>query len=261
MFTKLLKHEFRTTARLLGVLSLAALLVGVLGFIFTLTATLNKNLQDHPLFVLLFLPVFMLIFFSLVGYGIASVFIPYKQFYQKKFTDEGYLTFTLPVTSHQILLSSILNSIIWNVISFFVIIITVLLIFSPMISQSMHEISGLFQLFSTDEFDALYSTGERIIDSLVGISAIPYSILLPFVSITLGSLLAKKRKVGMAFCIGYGISMIVSFFVNYLSIFKYTSESMTLIYVSGIITIMLYLSLSVVGYFVMHHLIRKKLNI
>ena len=42
----------------------------------------------------------------------ASLFFMIYRFYKRCFTDEGYLTFTLPVTNHQILLSSIINCII-----------------------------------------------------------------------------------------------------------------------------------------------------
>ena len=261
MFTKLLKHEFRTTARSLNLLSLAALLVGVLGFIFVLIATLSENLDDHPLVVLIYIPVFLFIFISLFAYGIAAAFIPYKQFYQKKFTDEGYLTFTLPVTTHQVLLSSILNVIIWNIISCLVLIVSILMIFAPVFNEFYQIFKTIPDIFYGLNYDEIYPIGERIIDALITISAIPFSLLLPFVSITLGCLISKKWKIGISFCIGYGINMVVSTVTETLYILKLFPESAALHYISGILIIIIYLGLSVFGYFLMHRLIKNKLNI
>lgn len=252
MFTKLLKYEFCTVGKTLGLLSIAVLFAGMLGFIFSLFINTNDFMNNNPILVILIAPIIILIALTTIGYAFSSVIIIYKQFYTSKFTDQGYLTFTLPVTTHQILLSSILNAVIWGAITITVLFISIILMIAPSIAT---QLPVKFFNFNSD-----INLGLGILQILNSLCSIAYALILPFLSITLGSLWAKKRKLGAAFCIGYGINMFVSFLTSLLQILEYTIDSSVSI-VYSILRIVLMLLLSVGGYFLMHHLIDKKLNI
>ena len=58
------------------------------------------------------------IVYALLFVGICFVIVSVvKLFYQKLFTDEGYLTFTLPVSIDELLLSRLLTNIIWGAVT------------------------------------------------------------------------------------------------------------------------------------------------
>ena len=251
MFTKLLKHEFRNTSRSLGLFSIAVLLVGVFGFIMSLIINSNEDIPNNETFNILLMPIVTLAVLSFAAYIFSSAIILYKQFYTSKFTDEGYLTFTLPVTTHQILLSSILNVVIWSIITLVVLATSIILMAAPSIAAEISNIPSISPIFKFD-FD--------ILEFMKSISSILYALILPFLSITLGALWAKKKKLGAAFCIGYGINMIVSYITNVLQILEHTIDSPYAI-IYPIIQILVLLLNGIGGYFLMHYLIDKKLNL
>ena len=128
MFAKLLKHEFKTTCRSLGILSIAALVSGAVGGLMLYFAL--QDVEDISRNILQTLSNLLLggIYIGLFIFGAGSSIYLYYNFYKNKFTDEGYLTFTLPASTHQILLSSILNILIWEII------LTVVLLLSYLFS-------------------------------------------------------------------------------------------------------------------------------
>ena len=91
---------------------------------------------------------------------------------------------------------------------------------------------------------------------------------MPLLSITIGSLIAKKHKILASIGIFYGISMAVS---TISSIFSMTSMLSSMVLSGGNIdsimseTIVapsvLMLIIGVGGYFLMHYLVKKKLNL
>ena len=125
MFSKLLKHEWKANWGLMSILTLAAVGVGILGTI-ALRVLVNYGdaiTQSESVLVLLLFPLSTLVFVSYMGiavYVAAVGFVLMYRFYKHKFTDEGYLTFTLPVKTNHIFLSSGLNMVIWTVIAFLV---------------------------------------------------------------------------------------------------------------------------------------------
>ena len=254
MFSKLLKHEFRSTGRSLSLFSIGVLLAGVFGFFISLLACTNKAIRNSDLFNIITVPIIGLVVVSLVAYIFASITILYKQFYKSKFTDEGYLTFTLPVSTHQILLSSILNTVIWMVICSVVLLISVFLLIAPYLII-MQNYTGYFSF--TYDSESSFSFWEF----LYGLSSMLYYLILPFLSITLGALWAKKKKLGAAFGIGYGINMII----NYVSVLLLSLISLapnpiveTILHIAQIGLLLL---LAIGGYFLMHYFIKKKLNL
>ena len=165
MFSRLLKHEWRANAGLLGMLSLAAFGIGVLA-----TAVLRILMStsgalwwetEKGLGVALVIALCMFLFFSVVAlsvYAIAVQVILLYRFYKNKFTDEGYLTFTLPVKTSHIFWSSFLNMLIWLGISILVVFSVVFL--AVLFGTAEHG------LINTDVFDAMKDLLEffRVID-------------------------------------------------------------------------------------------------
>lgn len=275
MFAKLLKHEFFSVRKILTGLCIAAVIAGLLGGLILWNMTQQVSDVDlDPAKGALFLTVSMLgvggIYISLFAFLISSVIILYLRFYRSKFTDEGYLTFTLPVTIHQILLSSILNLLIWEVIISVVFMLSVVLMFLPMLLLIGQE-ADLDLMFKT--FGDIYSMMGFNADTIAvqiftWISSTAYSLILPIMSITIGSLVAKKHKILAAIGIGYGINMALSFLTGILTVTTMINEvlliggdSISVFNDLMLVPAIIQLVIAVAGYFVTHYLMEKHLNL
>ena len=111
MLGKLMKHEFRATARVMlpvmGAMVALALLANLS------IRGLAGNLSDVPLLRILF--VLIIIFFSVavVATAVMSLVIMVSRFYRNLLKDEGYLMFTLPVSIHELIWSKLIVSLVW----------------------------------------------------------------------------------------------------------------------------------------------------
>lgn len=264
MFAKLLKHEFRAVKKTLLPLIIAALLASVLGYVIMLFITSEAAYTiDSPAFAILSVILESGIYLFFIIFAIGSSLYLYYRFYKTKFTDEGYLTFTLPATTHQILLASITNIAIWLIILVIILYACIALPLVPLIVQIDDIFDPVHTIWegphSYENTNIPFAFILQIIGSYV------YSLILPLLSITIGSIIAKKHKILAAFGVGYGISMLVSMVTSFLSIAEIAANDI----INGVVNIastmtftaILMLAISVGGYFLMHYLVKNKLNI
>lgn len=264
MFTKLLKHEFQSCKKSIGVISIATLLAAVLGYVMMLIAISNLEIRINNVLSSLSVLLQGSIFLMLAVYLIGGNIYLYIRFYKTKFTDEGYLTFTLPASTHQILLSSILNIIIWQFIITLVFIISIFIIIAPLLVKFQNDFNIIGNLIKNSRLITV--TPNIIFSSIMEmLSAFCYSIILPLFSITVGSLHAKKHKLLASFGFGYVINMAFSFITSIISIIELAGNNSASegIYniIPTVIISFITITLSVFGYFIMHQMIEDKLNI
>lgn len=112
MLKKLLKYDFKCSARKIIPITIVYLAV-------TLVTTLFLNFGDDDNMLIAVLGAmfstafgFMTFGMAIFGYGISV-----GRFKKNYYSDEGYLMNTLPVTAKSLILSKLLNSLIWGVIS------------------------------------------------------------------------------------------------------------------------------------------------
>ena len=98
MFAKLLKHELRNSSGLLTVLNLSGLGAAILGGVI-LRATVIYGERIHELALLSIIGTLFFIVLGMIGCYVASIVMLLVRYYKSKFTDQGYLTFTLPVNT------------------------------------------------------------------------------------------------------------------------------------------------------------------
>jgi len=109
MLSKLLKHEFRATSRIMLPLYLVLLVAAVF------TNILGRILEKHTSS---FLSVLSFLFgaafaIAMIGVSVMAIVLMVTRFYKNYMTDEGYLMFTLPVNNHQLIFSKIIVSLVW----------------------------------------------------------------------------------------------------------------------------------------------------
>ena len=273
MFAKLLKYEWRATRGFLGLLSLICLgaaLVGGLAMRYLVWVG-ELDTQENVAIVLSVLT--MIFAFIAIAIGAAAMqFFTLWRFYKSRFTDEGYLTFTLPVTTHQILLSSLVNcllGVLSSLIALGVSYLVLLLLgfsaldnFFPSLWEVLPEaLENLWRLFSGE-------TGAFLAQLTLGVvTGVLNSTVVMMLAVTIGSILAKKHKVLAAIGVYYGINMVMSLITSVLGVVLglsvYSSQSSGMDVLSSMMLMEsgLFLIVAVGGYFLMYALVHRKLNL
>ncbi|MBE6978196.1 MAG: hypothetical protein E7438_06110 [Ruminococcaceae bacterium] len=278
MFSKLLKYEWKSNAKLLWILSICALGAGVMGTLVTrLIVYLDQNAQQVDTVILGTMGLGSILAFivvALIAYLLAVQFINLFRFYKSRFTDQGYLTFTLPVTPHQIFLSSFLNILFWMLISFAVFCISGLMI----------AVIGAWDLWQDSYINAddIIDIGQSLDDVLsqepgyrlnmiltvVGVVIeVLYSIFLIMTCITLGCVIARKGKIFLTIGLYYGITMGVSAvesvlaFIPLLAISEFYESYYIFADVVLCINMAMQIGLAVGGYFLSTSMMKNKLNL
>ncbi|MBQ9080311.1 MAG: hypothetical protein IJY27_04480 [Clostridia bacterium] len=221
MFSKLLKHDMRSIGRywwIIAVSTLGLSLVGAFAFRFILETSMNDF--EYPVFTILAMLILIGCYLGVIASVIITEILVFLRFYKNFFTDEGYLTFTLPVSRKSLLASKTVNAFIWTLAQVFLLLFCIIFIFGT-ISTPMSEGSGIINpvlLVSIGDFfiEAWKSVGAwvivYVIEALVmvGLSTL-FSISLAHFCITFGSVIAKKHKLLAAIGIYYVTNMVLSF--------------------------------------------------
>lgn len=289
MFAKLLKHEWRATRGVIGLLCVIILISGLTigsAASFMLRAesssgntmhydsgygstALPEEADDEGMSDSTMVLCILLVMAGVIAIAVctaASLFLVIYRFYKRCFTDEGYLTFTLPVNNHQILLSSITNCILCELLT----LVTAAVAAAIIGGMFLLAINSTQTIVWADVWVSWEEVWLQIVDSfrknadqfaLLGFSSIvgAFSELILFMlAVTIGALIARKHKILAAVGVYYGIGMVQSFVMSMVMLNTTTSGDVNVLLASpGAMGLLL----AVGGYFLMHWLITKKLNL
>ena len=203
MLGKLLKYEIKATARiflpLYLVLSVFAIINSFMSF--------NADTFSLPQFITLTLYIIIL-----VGMFVASLIVMIQRFYKNLLSEEGYLMFTLPVKPYKHIVSKLIVSVMWVILSSITALASILIIASKEItfSEIFTDLGMLWDRAYSFLGASLY---HLIIQMTIGlIVSVVTSILLIYVSIALGHLSNNHKILASigAFLGIYVIAQIVS---------------------------------------------------
>ena len=213
----------------------------------------------------------------IVGIVLATILYLAVRMQKSLFSDEGYLTNTLPVSSDKLLWSKILVFWTWSAIDFLCVALSILILVSY--PDTMQDIVNGFQTFFTsllgfEGFGAMTDTIMLVLGVIIEYFFYFTSLIL--FSICLGSLFKTHKTLGAVvsfFGINIGqsiVMLIILFIVPPLSPIStmVTTESGEVISSTGgngtaqmIFMLAWYLVLSVVFYFGSRYILTKKLNL
>lgn len=281
MFAKLLKHEWRATRGIIGLLCVIILIAGltigaVSHYMFLMdqdgpTVILNEDeqamyaeptLSEFAQVVCILLMVAAVM--AVAVCAAASVFAVIWRFYKSRFTDEGYLTFTLPVNHHQLLLSSILNSIFGVLLVVLACFAAVGIVFGLVFLAFPKDIIWAdvwvsWELVRQQLWDSFSKNADQF--ALAGFTAVSGALsqlICLMLAVTIGSLIAKKHKIIAAVGVYYGIGLAESVFFSTVFLTAFSSRNANIILgVPGVISLLI----AVGGYFLMHWLVSRRLNL
>lgn len=259
MFAKLLKMEFRSTWNVLGILCLSLVGAGLLGGV-AIRYLVGEDTPKQWLMILCTLAIVAAVLFFAVCCA-AALIVQIVRFYRSRFTDEGYLTFTLPVTTHQILLSSFITSAV-NLIAIAAVAVVSFVLMGlcvvpefEILRKGLHilweELPELWSRFT--QADVLQAFGLLLLNMIVAFSN---ELILIMLAVTIGSLVAKKHKI-LAAVAFYYILHIVDLTFTGVSMVKLAESPDSLLGLLAIVNLII----AVAGYFLMYFLVDKKLNL
>lgn len=272
MFAKLLKHEWRATKGILALLCVIILISGLTVGLSTrhLLATESGTMamvepeENTPILEVMCVLLTMFGMFAIGFCCIGAFFLLISRFYKRCFTDEGYLTFTLPVNNHQILLSSIVNTVLGMVVVDLAAFLGIGMIFGLFLTAIPQEIIW------ADVWVSLEEVWQQILESvqknsmefaMTGLSAAigAFAVLVELMlAVTIGALIAKKHKIIAAVGAYYGINVALSIANSFFAMNAVLSQNLSRLLGS---TVLISCVVTVGGYFLMHWLVSRKLNL
>ena len=267
MLGKLLKYELKATSRVFIPLYIAILVVSIVNGL-----SLNLeilNIQGLATIVL------MCLFISLF---VITIVVTIQRFNKNLLKDEGYLMFTLPVSSKHLVLSKYLTSLIWTFLSFIVAFLSFTIIF--MIPTYKYFDFSYF----INEFNLLFSNmlnlnilGQFI--KIILLMIISYTIFIfnVYLALSVGQLPVFNRFRNVSSFIGFlVINLLISYAQNIVSLFvndasvnieaidniNYAISSVTSIVSKGLnIAIVINIIIILVLFFATTYILDKKLNL
>ncbi len=219
MFVKVLKHDFKFMFKYWPIAAAATLLLTAIGSACMVLLKLLEKEQSNFLRVVGTLGLIL----AIAALGIIALFstiMSCVRYYKNFFTDEGYLTFTLPVKKTDLLLSKVVSSVILQMASGVVIAINIAILILVGLGIGFikyHDIMDFFDGFAEvlaelGEYSFIYFV-EGILASVVLSVA---SILFLFTCITIGAMIAKKAKLVASIGVYYVANIILSGITNVL---------------------------------------------
>lgn len=276
MLKKLLKYDWKFFWKVPTAINAFLGVITLVGIISLLTPIweLDSNLLEFLMVVML-----MLYYIALIAGSLGVNAYIAVRYYKNLYTDEGYLTNTLPVTARQIVLSKVMIGTIWTIITGVVVILSILsLVFVAGLSYG--DINIFTEFFrSYTEYSAeielalgmnLWSFLLFLILSLI-IGSV-FSIMMVYSSIALGQLFQKHKIAGAViwYIVEYMIIQIgtsLAFNIPVLSIMShdydyYSTLSFWDVFGPLMLTfIIASLLLNVILFLITEYMLKKKLNL
>ena len=258
MLKKLIKHEFKATYRFYVPIYIALAALVALACIFL---TVIDHFDVNEMFLSITLPLGAIVGFLAIIFTVLSPYIFIcLRFYRSTATREGYLTFTLPASTNQILFSKFLVSFFWAVLTVGVTTLAIFVLLAVGFDPDM-TFTAIHQLFHSSEFN--FTT---ILSFVVGYAN---SILSIYTAISLGQFVRDHRVIASIafYAATYTVQQIVSLVVLIPIMIGsgVLSSGETLNYsdlgIMSVVSIILSLVFCVIFYFVSERILDRKLNL
>ncbi len=278
MLRKLLKYDFKSIFKIWFILSIT---VFSLSFPVGYALRVVNTPRAIPLGISLVSQLgAVVLVLGLFAYILLTGILIFKRFYKNFFTDEGYLTFTLPAQRKQLLFSKVLFGTISYSATLFVFVATIYNLISISSDEALITFNNLKELINALNSSYGLGTGVAIL-YLIGllleiialfVLANCISVVFLYLCITVASVIAKKNKVLAAVGIYYLSNSVLSFFIMIFTLFGIGSiitwaDNLTEIQADvfillSLLLVCLFLAMILSAlYLIIYRLLDKKLNL
>lgn len=267
MLGKLLKYDIKSTSRVLlplyGALLGAAVLLGVSLRPIINNQPMPNSMGGGSMIMTSISSVLYVILIAAVAI-VTLVMILYTGFYKSLLGTEGYLRFSLPVSTGQQLASKTINALIWMVLAGVLAILSIIFLTVPAVGYtSIHQ--GIVQIFqSHQDFSPEFSKFAWQVILLAIAGGISF-VLKVFMSITVGHEWSAHPVVG-ALLMYIAVSILESIIANVLPFSSSLTNAMnadTVSAVHGILwgTLAVTLVMAAIFYAVTWYMLDRRLNL
>ncbi len=231
MLRKLLKYDFKAVLKYWWIAAVSSVLLSALGG-FCISVFRQSSIGEvkiPEIIIVCAVLLFVLVIIGISAFILLSEVLIFIRFYKNFFSDEGYLTFTLPVKQSQLLNSKLIMSGVTNILTIIVFALDILV---------MLAITFFDEIFTKNFFEQLATIIRELIKQIdiytivyiieilaIFLIAIIFSHLFMYACITFASMITKKAKLITAIGIYYGASSVLSFGVMIFNTFGTTSLS------------------------------------
>ena len=213
MLGKLLKYDFKALFKFWWIAAASSVVLSFLGGGSLAAATGNPNLPVGV--TALFVIVMIISILGLTAFLSLTLILIFIRYYKNFFSDEGYLTFTLPVSRFALLNSKLISSTCIFVLTIFLYMAGICTILGIGLAPTEFWQEFVASLPELAQALSEINIGYAILFGLEALSFVVlltvFSILTIFFCITFAAMIAKKAKVFAAIGIYYGISSVIGF--------------------------------------------------
>lgn len=274
MLKKLFKYDWKAFWKVPTAINLFLVVTTIIGIISLVSPfwTLEFAFMDTLLFMAITF-YYLTIFACSIGVSVYTA----VRYYKNVYTDEGYLTNTLPVTARQIILSKLFVGAIWSFIT--TIVLTVSILTLVFVALSSYGDINVFE-----EISRGWADFTMVLETELGINmfslimlCIVYtvigffsSIIMMYSAIALGQLFTRHKVAGAVIwyiaeysIMQLGASLLLGVPMSF-SIMSTGGDPSSIISTVGMLmwgSVILILVITVMLYFITEHILKKKLNI
>jgi hypothetical protein len=286
MLGKLMKYEWKSIYKVECIILSVVIAFTMVGAALINTPIINTLLEEADtahagLYVISFFSLIataIMYIVVLIGASYGSFIYQGVHFYKSMYSDEGYLSHTLPVSSHELLLSKVIINTIWSLIMGAAVIVSVAVIvfsfahtlgYDPSYQQLMEDIGDTISIVTERGAGValhwiIYVVVAFILSPMANICAL-------FGALTIGQLSGKRRGL-----LGIIIYFAITFITNIIgSMAQTVGAAMLYGGLDDVATVSLHLEqffsrdikfiitvlVGVILYFVSHYIISEKLNL
>jgi len=263
MLKKLLKYEYKATARMMLPIYLLVLVLS-LGMRASI-AVLDRDVDEWLAVICIFVIVLFVI--SVIAVFVMQMVITINRFRLNLLSDEGYVMFTLPVSVHQLVWSKLIVSVTWMIGALLVTILSVGIItmnvniFLDMIREILAALSRFTTYYALNVTAVvLESLAVTLVSCISGAlqiyaaMAIGYSCDRHKFAISIGV------YVGFQFVMQMVLQVILTPLLLNLDMFR-TMEPMLAVHITMLGTALWSVAVGAVFYFITTHMLTNKLNL
>ncbi|HFR3770748.1 ABC transporter permease [Streptococcus sp. P25B114] len=254
MFKKLVKYEFQSVGKwYFGIYAGTLALATVLAF---WVQAISSRSDQPEIAEGIFVGSAFMIFGILVAALFLSTFLMIiNRFRKNVYGRQGYLTMTLPVNEHQIILSKLFASLVWYLLSGITAVLSIGIVITVLLINTGEVLPDLQVVLEQINVASLAS---YLIDSFIG--AITW-ILLIYFSVSVGQLF-KDHRLLFAIITYIGITVVVGILTNllYLNNLEGMFGSPLSLYPNPVM-VLINIILAFAYYFGTHYIMTKKLNL
>ena len=287
MLRKLFKYDFLAIGKTMWLLTLIAVLITIAGTVsgYFIDDAFEKSITDQNTIMYMALTfllgtIIIISFIAITAYLVLSTVIIMKRYYQNLFTDEGYLTFTLPVKTSAILDAKVFSGLLWGAIVSLVSIVSFILMiyvisgenFAAVIEDIKMGIEYFFGYIEIPTYHYVLFIVEYVLSVIVNFV---FGMLLLYFCITLATVIVKKARVLLGVGLYIGVTSVLSALtqiVSTISSIFLSSQTVTTpseamaetavqMHIQMWFGIIIYGGVAIVSYILNRYLLKNKLNL